>query len=215
MPTGEQPPGQKPAPVGDTEFDRLLAGVAKGDQRAVTALYERYGKHIMRVIRHKYLNPNAPLRLLYDSDDFAQDAWRSLFEQLDLGTKFPSEAEFTRFMEVVLRNRIADAQRRRARELQQTASRQEPGAQPSRWESHSPGPAEQAESADEWDHLEGLLNERELQVLAGLQRGETTAEIASRLGISVRTMERDIERIHGVAQGWEADPIRAGKRKRA
>ena len=60
----------------NNDFQLLIRQVREGSQEAAWDLIERYGNHIQRFVRRRL--PSA-LRQKFDSEDFIQSAWASIF----------------------------------------------------------------------------------------------------------------------------------------
>src|SRR5688572_23874581 len=58
------------------DFSTLMQCVREGSADATKELLDRYGPHVLRVVRRKL---NRKLRPKFDSVDFVQDVWASFF----------------------------------------------------------------------------------------------------------------------------------------
>ena len=83
--------------------------VAGGDQDASRALFDRYGGHILRVVRRRL---NGGLRVRYDSTDFLQDVWKSFFVTEARRRVFSDPAHLVRFLANMACHKVADGYRR-------------------------------------------------------------------------------------------------------
>ena len=63
-------------PVDPHEFTTLLARVGAGDAEAGRQLYELYGGHVLNAVRRRL---PSQMRSRFDSRDFCQDVWASVF----------------------------------------------------------------------------------------------------------------------------------------
>ena len=193
MLTGARSSVEAPGP--DSELKILLDQFRAGSEEAAYALYEKYSAMLLRVIRGRYLPPRSPLARDFDSDDLLQETWRSLFEQLDRGRDFPSEARFVLFLLAVLRNRFhehirAQAAMKRSHHCEERAPQALHAAPDCK-----PGPFERATAADEWRHFLARLDAETQFVLVGLRNGESISELAQQLGVSSRTVQRVVRNV--------------------
>ena len=93
------------APTPDLE--RLFAQARAGDEAAWEILFRACYPRVIRVVRRKLTRP---MRSLFDSSDFASDAFYRLLADLD-HLHFPSLASLTAYLERSAEQRVIDETR--------------------------------------------------------------------------------------------------------
>src|SRR5438067_8349510 len=102
--SGESGMGKDP-----NEFFALMERLREGSEDAARTLIERYGRHLLYVIRR---NLDERLRAKFDSLDFMQDVWASFFVRPPPSQIFATEEAFFRFLLAMARNKVHEAVRR-------------------------------------------------------------------------------------------------------
>src|SRR5437870_3238249 len=77
------------------EFAHLIQQVKDGSEEAARTLFDRYGHHILRMVRAKL---HRKMRSQFDSQDFAQDVWASFFGAPIRETNFESSRVLVAFL---------------------------------------------------------------------------------------------------------------------
>jgi hypothetical protein len=85
------------------DFSRIIAGVRDGSQQAAGDLLAEYGDLVLRVVRRRL--PQT-LRRLFDSHDFAQVVWGSIFRHRSRLNRFNTADEFVAFVATVAANKV-------------------------------------------------------------------------------------------------------------
>jgi|SRR5579884_1200994 len=176
------------------EFERLMERVRTGDPEAGNELFERYGKAIQMVVRYRL---GHRLRSQFDSLDFAQDAWASFFRIPTDNYTFRTPEELVAFLSRVARHKMIEVYRKRCRRSKagdrtfvpsESYDEEQPGCQPT--------PSQVAIVEEEWRRL--LKDEPpEMQrALKMLREGYSQREIARRLGLSTKSIQRLIKRLN-------------------
>src|SRR5262249_10179527 len=104
-----------------TEFRELMQRVQDGSEEAAQELHRKYAGHILRVVRrrlHKMLRPK------YDSDDFVQSVWASFFTGEPKSQVFETPEALVRFLEIMARNKVIGAFRRRVQTAKHDVQRE-------------------------------------------------------------------------------------------
>jgi RNA polymerase sigma factor (sigma-70 family) len=174
----------------------LIQRIKGGDADAGRELVERYGPHLLTVVRRR-LDPR--LRSKYDSEDFVQAVWASFFAyQPERLAEDPGK--LIAFLVSMARNKVVDAIRQRLQTLKYNVNRehslqgsvlpagQEPAAR-------QPTASQVAVAREEWDRLLDKLSAKERRVLDLLLEGHTQEEIARELEMSDRHVRRMIRTI--------------------
>src|SRR5262245_25454950 len=93
-----------------TEFAVLMRRLRDGSEEAAWELVEHYGSSVQRVIRRSL---NEQMRSKFDSIDFVQAVWFSLFKERERFNSFQTPAQLSAFLMGMARNKLAHEQRRR------------------------------------------------------------------------------------------------------
>ena len=94
----------------ETSFARLISEVESGSQEASWELIATYSPFVFRVVRK--LLPRQ-MRKAFDSADFVQVAWGTMFRHRSRLCRFETPAEFTAFLAAVTANKVRMEIRRR------------------------------------------------------------------------------------------------------
>lgn len=183
-------------------FQALLRLVQEGSPDAARELTETYGPHIIKCVR-RILRPE--LRSKFDSVDFLQQVWKSIFEEPDKLSELRTQKELINFLCAVTRHKVADEARRR-QTLKHDLRRQV--RLHDYWDLAGPHPV----SRDPTPSSVAMHNERfdallegqppQVRVIIELRyEGWTFREIAERLGVHERTVRRVIERLEDEGLG--------------
>jgi RNA polymerase sigma factor (sigma-70 family) len=184
-------------PKTDAEFHALMERVLAGSEEAAAELLRDYEPYLLHAIRKRL---SKRIRPSFDSLDFAQDVWASVFAGDWSRRVFRSPAEFVAFLAKLAHNKVADAGRRRLK-----APGQEPASVRSIDDSHTfdkdqlvarqPTPSHVVSKEDEWaTFLRGQnLVYRRIYIL--YREGKTQLQIAEELKIHVRTVNRVVNRL--------------------
>jgi RNA polymerase sigma factor (sigma-70 family) len=197
------------------EFRFLMQRVQAGCPEAAQQLLERYGHHIVRVVRRRL---HRKLRSKFDSEDFVQAVWASFFA-LDLSRyQFDSPEALIGFLANLARNKVVEEVRLRLHTLKHDITREHSlyessghaaGEVPAR----QPTPSEIAVAREQWDRLLEDQPEHHQRILDLLRQGHTPGEVAQQLGLSVKTVRRLICKL--ATQGRSHDPARQVRSRRA
>jgi RNA polymerase sigma factor (sigma-70 family) len=181
----------------DSPFRQIIDRICSGSKEAVFEFIEDYGPHIQRVVRCRL---NQSLRAKFDSLDFVQMVWMTLFTDLTKISQFKDPEQLIAYLVVIARNKVVEESRRRLkyqkynvkREAKLTASDARVATTARRNETPS------AELIAR-EHFHEILNgksERDRQVFTLRMEGATFDKIGTTLGISERTARQvmvDIE----------------------
>jgi RNA polymerase sigma factor (sigma-70 family) len=182
----------------DRSNDGIFARAQAGDPAAWEELFRLCHPKLVRVVRRKLTSP--AMRSLYDSIDFANDAWKSLVAKSDR-FDFPTIGHLMAFLSQVAQHKVIDAHRRlrslrggegRERPIEsgseQRGSREPPSNEP---------PASQVAIVDEiLDMLRSDLDEPRRTVIELKRLGYSTEEIATRVGWERRKVQRFLKDLH-------------------
>jgi RNA polymerase sigma factor (sigma-70 family) len=167
-----------------------------GDPEALRIMVERYLPHIRTAVRNRL---SVRMRKRFDSLDFAQDVWVSFFrgtiDHLDL----PDEQALIRFLSTMAFNKVGEELRHQTTQkvgLDRDVSLErvaEPIA------SH-PTPSAELLAMERWEQMTEGLSERDKLFLIMLRDGHSHAAVASEFGLSEKTIQRLLSRLHVLPQ---------------
>jgi RNA polymerase sigma factor (sigma-70 family) len=183
----------------DEDLSGLIEQARTGDEAAVGDLMRRFESDVRMMVRVRL--PRA-LRSQFDSMDFVQSVWQSVFTGPDRDARFASIENFRGYLAGVARNKVFEEYRRRTQTKKFDIGREEPlyirrGNREVPREVASPGPSPSQEVQAE-DRLAQLIEGRppqEAEVIELRRRGLTFDEIAERTGLHERTVRRVIEAV--------------------
>jgi RNA polymerase sigma factor (sigma-70 family) len=178
-----------------TEFAGLMRRLRDGSEEAAWELVERYGSAVQRVIRRSL---NEQLRSKFDSIDFVQAVWFSLFKERERFNSFQNPAQLTAFLMGMAKNKLAHEHRRRLQTKKHDVRREQPGGAEGDdhlTNSNCPRPSQIAQARELWNSLIAGESEQNQGIVKLRLAGLTFEEIGSKLGIHERTARRVIDRL--------------------
>jgi RNA polymerase sigma factor (sigma-70 family) len=185
--------------VSPDEFKDLMQRVRDGSEDAARELLDRYGDHILRVVRRKL---HRELRSKFDSVDFVQAVWASFFADVPQRGNFDQPQALIAFLVTLAQNKVIEVVRQRMKTQKYNINREKPleaaspdaaGAVASR----DPTPSQVAIANDEWRRLLAELPDRYQRMLVLLREGHTQKDIARELGVNEKTVRRVLEKLNG------------------
>jgi RNA polymerase sigma factor (sigma-70 family) len=179
------------------EFAGLMRRVCAGSQGAAEELIERYGAHILRIVRRKL---HRSLRAKFDSADFVQAVWASFFALPLERYQFEQSQALVGFLFHLARNKVVEAVRQRLQTQKYNINREraldDDQTRPANtMVVREPSPSEIAIAREEWDRLLAGQPEHYRQILVALRDGETQQAVAEQLGLNERTVRRMLRKI--------------------
>jgi RNA polymerase sigma-70 factor (ECF subfamily) len=179
-----------------TEFASLMRRLRDGSEEAAWELVERFSSSVQRVIRRSL---NEQMRSKFDSIDFVQAVWFSLFRERERFNNFQSPAQLTAFLMGMAKNKLAHEHRRRLQTKKHDLRREQPvnsedhdyGYQ----DSHCPRPSQIAQARELWNSIIAGESDQNHRIVKLRLAGMTYEEIGSTLGIHERTARRVIDRL--------------------
>jgi RNA polymerase sigma factor (sigma-70 family) len=191
-------------------FKDLMEKVRQGSPEASRELYDRYGHHILHVVRRRL---HSRLRSKFDSLDFVQDVWASFFaataatpasgNAAEGGQRFESPSALAAFLATVARNKVAQAFRirlggRTKRNLNLENSLDGSAAfQAERLRGPDPTGSQVAVAKEAYDRLTSDQPSHHRRILELLHQGNSHADIAAKLGVNEKTIRRLIRKLEG------------------
>jgi RNA polymerase sigma-70 factor (ECF subfamily) len=179
------------------EFRDLLARIRAGSEEAAQQMLQRYGRHLLYIIRGRM---HRKLRSKFDSLDFLQDVWASFFAHPPPQHAFDGPEAFIAFLTRLANNKVAEVTRQRLTGHKFNVNREHSLDGSARIEAlrlvdpHAV-PVEEVSTDEQWDRLLDTLPVRDQRILRLLRQGHSHLEIARHLGIHEKTVERLVRRI--------------------
>lgn len=177
-----------------SEFRKLLEEVKNGSATAVERLVTEYGPVIRHVIRGR-LDPR--IRSKFDSIDFEQMVWASVFRVQDPAFDFETPQDFCRFLAALARNKVIDEHRRRFNSQKRQVTREQD------WDSETaasqnsrePSPSQVAQARELASRMLRGHSARNRRIMEMRMEGASVREIADALQIDMSTVRRTIARV--------------------
>jgi RNA polymerase sigma-70 factor (ECF subfamily) len=184
-------------PEQESDFSELLSRVRSGSEEAAWELVERYGEQIRRAVRRLL---NQRLRSKFDSLDFVQLVWSSLFRARSRLDRFDRPEELAAFLVTMARNKVGMEVRRRLRTAKYNVNRErsiEEGKSGARMEiaSRDPPPIEVAIARERWAGILEGQPERYRRIIELRLQGHTCQEIADSVQVAECTVRRYLKRL--------------------
>jgi RNA polymerase sigma factor (sigma-70 family) len=183
------------------EFEQLMQRVGAGSQDAARELFERYGHHVRRVVR-KMLQHR--LRRRYDSADFTQSVWASFFQVPAENYSFPTPESLVAFLSQIACNKVLEVTRKRLGTSCHNMEREQSLDTPHPEQGGNVGEALHARQAspsqyviadERWQRMIRGLPPGHRRVLELLRDGHSHVEIAEKLGVDRKVIQRLLEHL--------------------
>jgi RNA polymerase sigma-70 factor (ECF subfamily) len=181
----------------DDHFRELIDRVREGSEDAAWELVDQYGEAIRRAVRRAL---HERLRSKFDSLDFVQIVWNSLFRVRDKLDRFDRPEELTAYLITMARNKVGMEVRRRLmtekfgvkheeslERLQAAGHMDMPGRQPA--------PVDVAIAHEQWDRLLAGQPQNYRQIIQLRLQGHTCQSIADTMQMAECTVRRILKRL--------------------
>lgn len=185
--------------MADEEFSDLLARARGGDASAVECLLRGFEPEVRLMVRARL--PRV-LRGQFDSMDFVQAVWQSVFAGPEAGVaglRAGDEGQFRGYLAGVAHHKVLQEYRKRTRTRKYDLSREEPlyvrrqgRDEPRAVAGADASPSAEAQAGDILDRLtvgKGLA----AQAVELRRQGLSCAEVGARLGTTERSIRRLLE----------------------
>ncbi len=177
-------------------FQDLLQRARECCDESARELVDRYGPHILRVVRRRL---NKRLRSKFDSVDFVQAVWASFFA-LPIGKyHFEHPEQLVEFLVGLARNKVVDAVRQRLVTQKYNVERELPLFDSAVKEgldlaARGPTASQVAMAKEEWERVKDVQRTRDQRILDSMGTGLNLQEIAREIGVSEKTVRRVLRR---------------------
>ena len=184
--------------MNETSFADLVGQAKAGDEDAIRSLLSEFEEDVRLAVRR-----NLPrlLRTQFDSTDFCQLVWASVFagDCVD-PSRFESPRHLRAFLSGIAWNKVHEEYRRRTRTRKYDLRREEPlyvrrgdRDEPRAVASRDPTPSQDLQGAEQLAQLVAGRSPREAEAIRLRGQGLTFEEIAERIGVNERTVRRLID----------------------
>ena len=179
------------------DFEKLMRQISEGDEDAAWRLVEKYGPHILRAVRRTL---HAKVRQQFDSVDFVQAVWASIFSAREKLLQLHRPEELIALLTTIARNKVIDVVRQRTAtkkyDVRREVSADREGATlVAAVASKEPTPSEFAIAHERWEQLMRDQPDRYRKIIELRIQGESQKDIANRLDISDKTVQRVLARL--------------------
>ncbi|MCU0958551.1 MAG: sigma-70 family RNA polymerase sigma factor [Pirellulaceae bacterium] len=178
------------------DFRAAMAGVRAGSPEAVWKLIAEYGPHVQRVVRRRL---DRRMRSKFDSLDFVQMVWASVFRNPRNLWDLQQPEDLVRYLAAVARHKVIVEYRRRIKlskyNVTQERSLDESELVRRRVDPEQSSPSQIAMAREQWERYMRDQPERDRTILQMRIGGATFLEISQQLGIHERTARKVIARL--------------------
>ncbi|MHB8974158.1 MAG: RNA polymerase sigma factor [Pirellulaceae bacterium] len=179
--------------TGAVEFSRLLAGVREGSEQAAWDLLTEYGEFVFRVVRKRLPQD---LRRAFDSHDFVQVVWASIFRHRSRLSRFETSGEFVAFLAAVAANKVCLEIRRRLRQQKHNMNRDRPFDSSANYCAAAEAtPSQVAIARENWFRLLEGQPPHYQEIIRLRYLGHSFREIASRVGLDEGSVRRILRKM--------------------
>jgi RNA polymerase sigma factor (sigma-70 family) len=178
------------------DFQELLDRAKAGSADAARDLVDRYGDHVLRMVRRRL--PER-LRSKFDSLDFVQDVWASFFADPPPPAAFAGAGALVAYLTRMAQNKVAGAVQKRLKTARYNVNRERPlpaatEGDASAIPADDPTASQLAIGNETWERLLRHARPADRLILVHLRERKTHAEVAAEVGVSVKTVQRVLDR---------------------
>ena len=186
---------------GNESFEALLNRIQRGDEQATEALVTTYGSHLIRAVRK---NLRSEIRSKFDSHDFVQAVWASLFASPGRLKGIQKPAQLVGLLKAMAHNKVTDENRRRTQTQRHSVHQERQLPTDDKGQdlllSSAPGPVELAMVRERWAQLLEGCPEHYKQIATLKLAGRTNRSVAAQLGLNEKTVRRVLKRLQQGAE---------------
>lgn len=181
----------------EQEFKDLLQEIQQGSQDAAHTFLDRYGEHILRVIRRRL---DRKLRSKFDSCDFLQDVLASFFHHPPPPEAFAGPEALFRYLTIMARNKVIDVVRGRMQMQKHNVNRENSldgsaKIQAALVHGPEPTPSEVAVADEQWHGMLKGQPAHYQEILKMRRQGHTYGDIAAALHLSPKMVQRLLDKL--------------------
>lgn len=169
-------------------FLALMSRVRGGSQDAAWELLDQYSDLVLRVVRKRLPQE---LRRAFDSQDFVQVAWGTIFRHRTRLCRFETPADFIAFLAAVAANKVRAEVRRRLYHQRHNMNHERSLDQAADCVlAASPTPSQVAMAREQWFRILDNQPAHYQEIVRLRYLGHRSREIASRVGLDEGTVRR-------------------------
>ena len=180
----------------NSEFRKVIQRVCAGSDEATWELIDTYGPHIQRVIRRRL---NQRMRSKFDSLDFVQMVWASIFVEREKMAGFTEPNDLIRYLATLAQRKLLQESRRRLHGQKYNVGRERALIAETEDETtyvrNSDTPSQIVMAKDRLEVMMRERSERDRRVVELRLQGLTFVEVSEKLGIHERTAREVIEKL--------------------
>jgi RNA polymerase sigma factor (sigma-70 family) len=181
----------------DEDFCCLIREIRAGSEDAAWELVAQFGEQLRRAVRRAL---NAKLRSKFDSVDFVQLVWKSLFRVRDKLERFDRPEELAAYLTVMAQNKVGMQIRQQLLTAKRNVAREQSFDQlvardPTQFPSREPEQIEVAIARERWDRLMQEQPAHYRQIIQLRLQGHTQAGIAKTVGVDESTVRRFLTKL--------------------
>ncbi|MEX2559942.1 MAG: sigma-70 family RNA polymerase sigma factor [Pirellulales bacterium] len=185
-----------PAAENDRRFAELMEGIRNGSQEAANQLVAEYGEYVERAVRRML---NKKMRRQFDSADFTQAVWTSLFSDPAFFERVDGPESLARYVLGAGRNKVTEEFRRLLQTRKYNVNRERSLDGSAEYDAlqvaaRQPTPSQVAATNEALARAMAKLPLHYQEIFRLRRSGMTQAEIAARTGLHIRTVQRVIHR---------------------
>jgi len=177
-------------------FSQLIENLEDQQDWAVQELVDRYGSHILRVVR-RHLGQK--LRIRFDSEDFLQAVWATLFVKPSAFAHIENEAQLKAFLTQIAFHKVIDERRANTqtqkRDLNREFSLNGMDSQAQQPRNADATPSQHLMADEELQKIQAELPQKLQWMIDCRLQGMTFHAIAEQGGVHERTVRRVFERV--------------------
>lgn len=177
-------------------FEEIIKNLEHDREQAVQALVERYGNHVLRVVR-RHLGRR--MRIRFDSEDFLQAVWATLFVKPTAFEHIQNETQLQAYLAKIAFHKVIDQRRAntlvKKRDQKREVTLPEPDLEDQRFVAELPSPSEYLIANEELEKLQRELPYNLHWMIECRLQGMTFEEIANKAGLHERTVRRLFEKL--------------------
>ncbi len=182
------PPGFPPSA---NELEETLNRIRSCCQESARLFVEEWSPRILKVIRRHYLTPHHELRQVLDSFDMLQETWMSFFAKLDKGWTCADGEELLSFILTLTKYEFLNAYHFHITAAKRSLKRVEPfDIILHDCQAVGDDPVANATFNEKYEAFLKKLMVYQKLIVRGRLAGVSLPELATRMGISLRSAER-------------------------
>jgi RNA polymerase sigma factor (sigma-70 family) len=179
-----------------SNFAELIENLEHNRDEAVQELVGLYGNHILRVVRRHL---GRKMRIRFDSEDFVQAVWATLFVKSSAFRDIQNEGQLIAFLTQIAFHKVIDERRANTLAQRRNMNREVPLAGPDQRMNQAAAaeatPSEYLMADEELQKLNAEIPTEQRWMIDCRIQGMTYEAIARKGGVTERTVRRVFDRL--------------------